>query len=409
MSEHRPDPEAEPDPVDVVPAVTVDDELVAAFERLIPQLSTSSLPPTGAELTDIVENPATVLFLARVDGAIVGSLTLAFYRIPTGLKAWIEDVVVDDAVRGRGVGAALNQAALAEARRRGSKDVSLTSRPVARGSEPPLPSSRVRRPRDEHVPLHVLIRVGLVGGERQRASRSSAAWRTCQSRSSRARASAASTSSPSNGASARTARRRTAGLSPVAARIAGRPRSSPIAPSAATAASRTERVVGRSGEGDQPLEDGRAVRLVLAARPCRHLDDGRVVVVQRADEVDVGMVRGHLGSAPPDGAVGVGERPREHVVVEDADALQGAQRRCPHGRVVAVQSTPSRGGIAPVAGDGDVAPGGRGGHCLSRSVMVVTSQARPNAVTVASTTPITIARPEPATTAQIRRKMLGRL
>ena len=129
MSEHRPEPEAEPDPVDVVPAVTVDEELVAAFERLIPQLSTSSLPPTGAELTDIVENPATVLFLARVDGAIVGSLTLAFYRIPTGLKAWIEDVVVDDAVRGRGVGAALNQAALAEARRRGSKDVSLTSRP----------------------------------------------------------------------------------------------------------------------------------------------------------------------------------------------------------------------------------------------------------------------------------------
>ncbi len=129
MSEHRPEPEAEPDPVDVVPAVIVDDELVAAFERLIPQLSTSSLPPTGAELTDIVENPATVLFLARVDGAIVGVLTLAFYRIPTGLKAWIEDVVVDDAVRGRGVGAALNQAALAEARRRGSKDVSLTSRP----------------------------------------------------------------------------------------------------------------------------------------------------------------------------------------------------------------------------------------------------------------------------------------
>ena len=70
-----------------------------------------------------------MLFLARVDGAIVGSLTLAFYRIPTGLKAWIEDVVVDDAVRGRGVGAALNQAALAEARRRGAKDVSLTSRP----------------------------------------------------------------------------------------------------------------------------------------------------------------------------------------------------------------------------------------------------------------------------------------
>ncbi len=127
MSEHPAEPE--PDAVAVEPAVVVDDELVAAFERLIPQLTSSSLPPTRAELVDIVDNAATVLFLARAEGAIVGSLTLAFYRIPTGLKAWIEDVVVDDAVRGRGVGAALNQAALAEARRRGAKDVSLTSRP----------------------------------------------------------------------------------------------------------------------------------------------------------------------------------------------------------------------------------------------------------------------------------------
>ena len=131
MSEHRADPESDPEfeAVVVLPAATVDDELVAAFGRLIPQLSSSSPPPTRVELADIVENPSTVLFLARVDGDIMGSLTLAFYRIPTGLKAWIEDVVVDDAVRGRGVGAALNQAALAEARRRGAKDVSLTSRP----------------------------------------------------------------------------------------------------------------------------------------------------------------------------------------------------------------------------------------------------------------------------------------
>ena len=67
--------------------------------------------------------------MARVDGSILGSLTLAFYRIPTGLKAWIEDVVVDTEARGRGVGELLNRAALDEARRRGAKDVSLTSRP----------------------------------------------------------------------------------------------------------------------------------------------------------------------------------------------------------------------------------------------------------------------------------------
>ena len=110
-------------------AAAVNDELVAAFEHLIPQLSSSSPPPSREVLADLVDGADTVLFLARVDGAIVGSLTLAFYRIPTGMKAWIEDVVVDDAARGHGVGRLLNDAALDEARRRGAKNVSLTSRP----------------------------------------------------------------------------------------------------------------------------------------------------------------------------------------------------------------------------------------------------------------------------------------
>jgi ribosomal protein S18 acetylase RimI-like enzyme len=109
-------------------ASVVDDELVAAFEILIPQLSSSSPPPSREVLTDLVEGADTAVFLARVDGAIVGTLTLAFYRIPTGIKAWIEDVVVDDAARGHGVGRLMNDAALDEARRRGAKNVSLTSR-----------------------------------------------------------------------------------------------------------------------------------------------------------------------------------------------------------------------------------------------------------------------------------------
>jgi ribosomal protein S18 acetylase RimI-like enzyme len=114
----------------VVEAVDlVDDEIVAAFERLIPQLSSSSPPPTREHLVALVESADTVLFVARIAGRILGSLTLAFYRIPTGTKAWIEDVVVDDAARGRGVGELLNRVALEEARSRGAKDVSLTSRP----------------------------------------------------------------------------------------------------------------------------------------------------------------------------------------------------------------------------------------------------------------------------------------
>jgi ribosomal protein S18 acetylase RimI-like enzyme len=110
-------------------AAAVDDDLVAAFARLIPQLSSSSPPPDAAALRAIVDSPDAVLFLARLDGRVVGTLTLAFYRIPTGLKSWIEDVVVDEAAGRRGIGEALNRAALEEARRRGAKDVSLTSRP----------------------------------------------------------------------------------------------------------------------------------------------------------------------------------------------------------------------------------------------------------------------------------------
>ena len=114
--------------LDVRPAVHVDDELIAALAELIPQLSSSSPPPAASDLEAIVGSPDTVLFIARIDSRIVGCLTLAFYRIPTGLKAWIEDVVVDGSARGAGVGEALNQAALTEARDRGAKNVSLTSR-----------------------------------------------------------------------------------------------------------------------------------------------------------------------------------------------------------------------------------------------------------------------------------------
>jgi ribosomal protein S18 acetylase RimI-like enzyme len=116
--------------VEVVIADEVDDELLAAFAALVPQLSKSSPPPTAEQLAEIVASPDSVLYLARVDGRIAGSLTLAFYRIPTGLKAWIEDVVVDGSARGQGVGGELNKAAIAEARRRGAKHVSLTSRPA---------------------------------------------------------------------------------------------------------------------------------------------------------------------------------------------------------------------------------------------------------------------------------------
>ena len=117
-------------PVSVEEASAVTDDLVAAFARLIPQLSRSNPPPTPDELSAIVSSPATVLLVARDDdGVIAGSLTLALFRIPTGVRAWIEDVVVDEAARGKGVGEALNRHALDVARAAGAITVDLTSRP----------------------------------------------------------------------------------------------------------------------------------------------------------------------------------------------------------------------------------------------------------------------------------------
>ncbi|HJM32327.1 MAG TPA: GNAT family N-acetyltransferase [Acidimicrobiales bacterium] len=107
----------------------VDDDLIGAMARLIPQLSRSNPAPDAAALREIVSSGASVLLVAEDDGVIVGSLTLVLFRIPTGFRAWIEDVVVDESVRGRGVGEALNLAALDRARAAGASTVDLTSRP----------------------------------------------------------------------------------------------------------------------------------------------------------------------------------------------------------------------------------------------------------------------------------------
>ena len=114
---------------------SVSDELVTAMAALLPQLSSSSPPPSESELREIVDSGATHLLIARdgdgpgLGGDIVGTMTLVVFRIPTGVRAWVEDVVVDGAARGKGVGEVLNRAALAVAERKGARTVDLTSRP----------------------------------------------------------------------------------------------------------------------------------------------------------------------------------------------------------------------------------------------------------------------------------------
>ncbi len=106
-------------------------EVTQAIADLLPLLSSSAAKPTDAEVDEIAASPATTLFIARdgEDGPIVGTLTLARVRRPTGIRAWIEDVIVSESVRGRGCGEELTKAALDAARRAGARTVELTSRP----------------------------------------------------------------------------------------------------------------------------------------------------------------------------------------------------------------------------------------------------------------------------------------
>ena len=115
--------------IEITEATVVDDDLVGAMARLVPQLSNSGSPPDAEALEAIVASDSSVLLIAVSERVIVGALTLVLFRIPTGLRAWIEDVIVDEAARGRGIGEALNQAAIERARAAGARTVDLTSRP----------------------------------------------------------------------------------------------------------------------------------------------------------------------------------------------------------------------------------------------------------------------------------------
>src|ERR1700690_172933 len=124
-------PGAAPDNVVVDEVTTVTPEILDALRALLPELSSSAPLLTLEALEGIVASPATILFVARdrVDGTIVGSLTLVVFSAPTGPRAWIEDVVVATDTRGRGVGAALVRRANLRAAVAGSRTVDLTSRP----------------------------------------------------------------------------------------------------------------------------------------------------------------------------------------------------------------------------------------------------------------------------------------
>ncbi len=117
--------------VSIRPVTEVTESLTDAYRVLIPQLSSSSNPPTGEALQRIIESDSAQILIAEDEnGVILGTMTLIIFQIPTGIRAWIEDVVVDSSARGKGIGKKLNLAALELAKQAGAKTVDLTSRPA---------------------------------------------------------------------------------------------------------------------------------------------------------------------------------------------------------------------------------------------------------------------------------------
>jgi ribosomal protein S18 acetylase RimI-like enzyme len=115
--------------VQIEEVTSFDPGLAASLRGLMSQLSPRAAPATDENVQEILDSPATRLLVARDDGAVVGSLTLVMFRIPTGVGVWIEDVVVDEAARGRGIGEALLREAVELAARAGASRVNLTSTP----------------------------------------------------------------------------------------------------------------------------------------------------------------------------------------------------------------------------------------------------------------------------------------
>jgi ribosomal protein S18 acetylase RimI-like enzyme len=106
-----------------------DDALVAVVASLLPQLAPHRTPPDLAALQELCSAPNTYFLVARDGDEVLGMLTLLLYRVPTGFRGWIHDVVVDGAARGRGAGEALTREAQRLAREAGAIAVELTTRP----------------------------------------------------------------------------------------------------------------------------------------------------------------------------------------------------------------------------------------------------------------------------------------
>lgn len=112
----------------------IDDAAFEAFKELIPQLTGNDNFPSREELEKVLQAKNSFIFVARENHKILGTLTLVIYHIPTGGRAWIEDVVVSESARGKGVASSLLKYAINTAKENGIERIDLTSRPFRVGA-----------------------------------------------------------------------------------------------------------------------------------------------------------------------------------------------------------------------------------------------------------------------------------
>jgi len=119
--------------MEIVQLKKVTEEVMYAFENLIPELNSESEIPTIEYLKEIIDAKDSYIFLAKEE-VIIGILTLVCYKIPTGQKAWIEDIAVESKKRGIGVGSLLVNHAIEFAKQKGISKIDLTSKPSRRAA-----------------------------------------------------------------------------------------------------------------------------------------------------------------------------------------------------------------------------------------------------------------------------------
>jgi ribosomal protein S18 acetylase RimI-like enzyme len=115
--------------MNIIEITEYSEKISKTFNNLLPQLLATALPVTVEDLKDIIQSESSHLLMAEIDRHYIGSLTLAMVKTPTGIKAWIEDVVVSEKTRGKGVGSLLIKHAIGMAKSLGAQTINLTSRP----------------------------------------------------------------------------------------------------------------------------------------------------------------------------------------------------------------------------------------------------------------------------------------